>query len=106
MHWQPRTRGSFWKAECWETGMLRLERGKGRKALPIATEAHTRMIHRSEAMGRGGAGQGSDRLPLAGARESRSGLTAPGVEPPRAHAAATPCRLLGTTLFVTPRFRA
>jgi len=25
-----------WKAECGETRLLRLERGKGRKALPIA----------------------------------------------------------------------
>src|SRR5437764_4523171 len=25
-----------WKAECRETGLLRLERGKGREALPIA----------------------------------------------------------------------
>jgi len=27
-----------WKAECGETRLLRLERGKGREALPIAIE--------------------------------------------------------------------
>jgi hypothetical protein len=32
---------SNWKAECAETCLLRLERGKGCEALPIATRDHT-----------------------------------------------------------------
>ena len=31
-----------WKAQCGETRLLRLERGKGREALPIATSQHER----------------------------------------------------------------
>src|SRR3712207_6755844 len=34
-----------WKAECRETGLLGLERGKGREALPIATLATPTVHH-------------------------------------------------------------
>ena len=42
-----------WKAECRETGLLRLERGKGREALPIAIEERFPDLSMSLLQGRG-----------------------------------------------------